>query len=148
MAQGFLLYYMAVSENNAAEQSFALDYLHNLVKQQKNLLDEYYLDFWPTPLAAYYLGDVTFAAVMETVNRPPRMVSPLTTPASLELARRKELCVALFHDGVKSRAEGNEVHCLARMRECYGLENPVIVQEWYLARYEVSKADSAARATA
>jgi hypothetical protein len=26
------------------------------------------------------------------------------------------------------------------MHECHALENPVIVQEWYLARYEVEKA--------
>jgi hypothetical protein len=29
------------------------------------------------------------------------------------------------------------------MQECYALENPVIEQEWYLARYEVEKAESA-----
>jgi hypothetical protein len=26
------------------------------------------------------------------------------------------------------------------MRECYALENPLIEQEWYLARYEVEQA--------
>jgi hypothetical protein len=28
------------------------------------------------------------------------------------------------------------------MRECYALVNPVNEQEWYLARYEVEKAES------
>jgi hypothetical protein len=142
MSQGFLLYYMAVSENNPVEMSYALDYLRNRVKQKNCQLEEYYLQFWPTPLAAYCLGDVTFAAVMEAVNRQLQVTPPIPA-ASAERARRKRLCVALFHDGVKSRAQGNEAHCLARMRECYGLENPVIVEEWYLARYEVQKADSA-----
>jgi hypothetical protein len=145
MSQGFLLYYMAVSEKSPAEMSYALDYLRNRVKQKKSQLKGHYLKYWPTPLAAYYLGDITFAAVMEVVNEQPHSTPPIPA-AGLELARRKELCVALVHDGVKSRAQSNEAHCLARMRECYGLENPLIVEEWYLARYEVQKADSAARA--
>jgi hypothetical protein len=77
---------------------------------------------------------------MEAVDRR-RRAAPSVPPANLELARCKRLCVALFHDGVKSRAEDNEAHCLARMRECYGLENPLMEREWYLARYEVDKAD-------
>lgn len=144
MSQGFLLYYMAASEKSFTEMSFALDYLRSRIKEQKNQLEEHYLRFWPTPLAAYYLGDVTFAAVMEAVNRRLNSTPPIPA-TSAEGARRKRLCVALFHDGVKSRAQGNEAHCLMRMRECYALENPMIVQEWYLARYEVEKADGAAR---
>ncbi len=35
MSQGFLLYYMAVTEKNPAEMSFALDYLRNRVKEKK-----------------------------------------------------------------------------------------------------------------
>jgi len=67
-------------------------------------------------------------------------------PATLEHGRRKRLCVALFHDGVKYRAQGDEAHCLARMRECYALENLLNEQEWYLARYEVEKVDGKASA--
>jgi hypothetical protein len=138
MSQGFLLYYMAASENNPAEMSYALKYLRNRLKQQT------YREFWPSPLASYYLGDVPFPEVLKAVNH--RVSTTPLPPATLELGRRKRLCVALFHDGVKSRAQGDEAHCLARMRECYALENPVIVQEWYLARYEVEKADSPASA--
>jgi hypothetical protein len=142
MSQGFFLYYMAASENNSAEMSFALDYLRNRVKQKKSRLSEYYLQFWPTALAAYCVGETTFQVVMEAVNREMRV-----SPAKQERVRRVRLCDALFHDGVKSRAQGNEAHCLARMRECCDLEDPVDGWEWYLARYEVQKADSAARAT-
>ena len=63
----------------------------------------------------------------------------------LEPDRRIRLCDALLHDGVKPRTRGDEAHCLPRMRECAALENPVVEQEWYLARYEVEKADSPKR---
>jgi hypothetical protein len=144
MSQGLLLYYMAVTEKNRAEISFALDYLANRVKRQKSDRKNYYLDFWPTPLAAYYLGEAPFAVVMEVVDR--KSSTPPVDPANVGLARRKRLCAALFHDGVKARAAGNEAQCLARMRECCGLENPLIEQEWYLAKYEVEKAEGLAQA--
>ena len=76
---------------------------------------------------------------MEDVDERVVTMPPID-PARLELGRRMRLCAALFHDGVKSRAHGDEAHCLARMRECSALENPVVEQEWYLARYELEKA--------
>jgi hypothetical protein len=137
MSQGLLLYYMAVSDNKPEQMSFALDYMRNRLKGRM-------IQTWPCAVASYYLGDITFAKVMEDVENVDGQVrlAPHVDPAVLELGRRKDLCVALFHDGVRSRARGDEAHCLARMRECYALENPVNQQEWYLARYEVEKAGS------
>lgn len=79
-----------------------------------------------------------FGAKIAKDDADPKTIVGLK-PVFLVLRR---LCVALFHDGVRSRAVGDEGHCLARMRECYGLEDPLIEQEWYLARYEVQKADN------
>jgi hypothetical protein len=134
VSQGLLLYYMGVSDSKTQETSFALDYL-------RNRINDSYSRVWPSAVASYYLGDVAFTKVMEDVNRPPRLAPPID-PAILELSRRKRLCVALFHDGVRSRALGEEAHCVARMRECYALENPINEQEWYLARYEVERAEN------
>jgi hypothetical protein len=138
MAQGLLLYYMAITRNMPEEMSFALDYLRSRVKRSS-------VQNWPCPLARYYLGDIAFEAVMEAVNHPP-FLPAVVNAAKAELGRRRRLTVALFHDGVRSRAQGNEEHCLARMRECYGLENPLFEQEWYLARFEVQKADNQIKA--
>jgi hypothetical protein len=132
VSRGLLLYYMAVSENKPEEMSFALGYLRDRIKQRM-------IQMWPCAVASYCLGDIPFAKVMEDVNEKIVTMPPID-PATLELGRRMRLCDALFHDGVKSRAQGNEAHCLARMRECAALENPVVEQEWYLARYEVDKA--------
>jgi tetratricopeptide (TPR) repeat protein len=134
VSRGLLLYYMAVSESDPKEMSFALGYLRERLQQRM-------IQIWPCAVASYYLGDIPFTQVMENVNERVVTMPPID-PATLELGRRMRLCDALFHDGIKSRARGDEAHCLARMRECAALENPVVEQEWYLARYELEKAEA------
>jgi tetratricopeptide (TPR) repeat protein len=129
MSQGLLLFYKAITSNLPGEASFALDYLRNRVKRSLGQI-------WPAPVAQYCLGDISFDVVMEAVNRQPMLAGPLAA-AKQELGRRRRLCVALFHAGVKCRVRGDEQHCLSFMRECCALENPLIEQEWYLARFEV-----------
>jgi hypothetical protein len=121
---------MATTDNISAEVSFALDYMRNRVRWS-------YSNVWPCLIAQYYLGDITFETVIDDVNRQPTLAR--LDAAKLDLGRRRRLCVALFHDGTRFRAQDDEKHCLARMLECYGLENPMLDQEWYLARYEVQK---------
>lgn len=130
MSQGLLLYYMAITDKIGEEASFALDYMRNRVRRPGLA--------WPKVLGQYHLEEVPFEIVMERVNR--RVVSTVSDTATLELGRRGRLSVALFHDGVRSRVQGNEEHCLARMQECCALDTPYILQEPYLARYEVQKA--------
>lgn len=137
ITQGLLLYYMAVTDKKTEEMTFALGYLRDRRDRLKRIM----IQNWPYAVASYYLGDIPFVKVMEDVNEHVVTMPPID-PATLELGRRIRLCDALFHDGIKSRAQGDEVHCLARMRECAALENPVIEQEWYLARYEIEKAGS------
>ena len=98
MSQGLLLYYMAVSDNRPEQISFALDYMRNRLKRRM-------IQTWPCAVASYYLGDVTFAKVMEDVEDVDSKVrlAPPIDPATLELGRRIRFCDALFHDGVKSR---------------------------------------------
>jgi len=145
MSQGLLLYYMAITDHLSKEALFALDYLRNRIKRILGQVGpspaaQYYISqVWPSPVARYYSGDVAFDEVMEAVNRQPTLAKP--DQAKLELGRRRRLSVALFHDGLRFRARDDEGNCLARMRECCRLENPMIEQEWYLARYEVRKAD-------
>ena len=136
VSQGLFLYYMGVTDKNSDETSFALRYLWDRIKRSASQV-------WPCAVASYYLGDVTFAKVMEGVEDVDgrARLAPFVEPATLEHGRRKRLCVALFHDRVRYRAHGDEARCLARMRECHALVNPVNEQEWYLARYEVEKAE-------
>jgi hypothetical protein len=138
VTQGLLLYYMAVTENRPEEISFALKYMKNRSKRSA-------IRLWPGPVARYYLGDVKFDDLLVSATGQREL------PAALEVARtkllsRRQLCGALFHDAVRRRAQGAEELCLARMRECYRLENPLIEREWYLARHEVEQADKVTNA--
>jgi tetratricopeptide (TPR) repeat protein len=142
ISQGLLLHYMAITAGMRGEVSFARSYLRNRVNRLKKLNPWSFGETWPCPVAQYYLGDLTSAALIEAVDRKPSVTLAVQpSPAMVDLSRRRRLSVALFHDGAKSRAQGNEAYCLARMRECYALENPLLEQEWYLARYEVEKVD-------
>ena len=135
---GLLLYYMAVTDNQPQDVEFALDYMKNRAKRA-------FIQSWPGPVARYYLQAITFSDLLEAASGQREL------PKAMEVARvrllgRRRLSIALFHDGVRSRTQGDEEQCLARMRECYGLENPLIEEEWYLARYEVQTADNQVRA--
>lgn len=128
VGQGLLLYYMGVTEHLPEEISFALDYMRNRASRMA-------IRSWPGPVARYYLGQIAFEGLVTAATGQPELPRAGEV-ASAQLFGRRRLCGALFHDGVRSRAHGDEEHCLIRMRECYGLENPLIEQEWYLARYE------------
>jgi hypothetical protein len=127
MSQGLLLYYMSVTAKKLEESSFALDYLKNRTNRNTNRA-------WPFAVAQYYLGRASFEDVMDAVDHQI-LPSGVVPPAAL--GRRRRLVVALFHDGVRSRVRGEEEQCLIRMRECLEIENPLLEQEWYLARHEV-----------
>jgi hypothetical protein len=133
VTQGLLLYYMAVTQKLPEETSFAAKYLKKRARRSA-------ISSWPGPVARYYLGEVTFEDVLASATGQ-RDLSVAFEVARTKLLSRRRLCGALFHDGVRRRAHGAEEMCLARMRECYGLENPLIEPEWYLARYEVEQAD-------
>lgn len=138
--QGLLLYYMGVTAGDEAAKAKALKYLRNRAKRMA-------IKAFPGPVARYYLGEIDFAAVLvaATERLSPQRAGTPDLAAAMELARtdlltRRFMCVALFHEGMKARVGGDESHCMARMRECFGLENPLIELEWYLARFEVENA--------
>jgi hypothetical protein len=139
MQQGLLLYYMAVTERQPEQAACALDYMRNRLSRLQRLLPGIPVESWPVPVARYYLGDLAFDEVLVFATGQ-RELPGATATARVDLLSRRQLCVALFHDGAKSRADGSEEQCLARMRECYALEDPLIEPEWYLARHEVKQA--------
>ncbi len=144
MKQGLLLYYMGVTECQPEQMACALDYMRNRINQLKRLLPPGIpVNYWPIPVARYYLGDLAFEELLVFATGQRELPQAIAA-ARVKLMSCRKLCVALFHDGASSRALGAEDRCLARMRECYGLENPLIEPEWYLARYEVEQAASKA----
>src|SRR6202140_4068053 len=115
---------------------------------------------WLVPGSASGLGRNIAEAVLESGDRlvatardPKRLddlvkkygdrvrAVPLDVTDESAAQAAVQMAVATFgrHEGVRGRAQGNEDRCLARMRECYGLEYPLPAQEWYLARCEVQE---------
>jgi tetratricopeptide (TPR) repeat protein len=139
MQQGLLLYYMAVTERQPDQAACALDYMRNRLSRLQRLLPGIPVESWPVPVARYYLGALAFDELLVFATGQ-RQLAEATAAAQVKLISRRQLCVALFHDGARSRAQGAEDQCLARMRECYALEDPLIEPEWYLARHEVEQA--------
>lgn len=129
--QGILLYYMGVSISDQMTTSRALDYLRTRVKRPA-------IELFPGPVARYYLGEINFNDLLAaaTKGRAGDVVGAIEV-AKTDLLTRRWLSVALFHDGAKGRAQGDEMYCHMRMRECFSLENPLLEPEWYLARHEV-----------
>lgn len=140
--QGALLYYMAVTAGDASSAAFALKYLRNRAKRFA-ITKRLAITVWPTPVARYYLGEISFPELLEAATGFSEF-SAAVAIARDDILSRRQLCVALFHDGVMRRAEGAEERCLERMHECYALEDPLIEPEWYLARHEVEQATRSA----
>lgn len=136
VSPGVLLWYAGVSTNDVAVQGFALKYLKSLSKKSR-------IKYWPGPLALYVLGRMPFEQVVEAATGV-RELSDALEKANGDLLARRQLCQALFHDAVKTRAAGDKEGCLRGMRACAELENPIIEQEWYLARWEVQQGSGAA----
>ena len=140
VTQGLLLYYMGVTAGEEAARAKALKYMRNRAKRSA-------IRLFPGPVVLFHLDQINFPELLEaaTAKRSAvRDVASAIEVATDDLLSRRQVCVALFHDGVKARSRGDESHCLMRMRECTGLKNPLIEQEWYLARYEVEKASKGA----
>ena len=130
--QGLLLHYMGVTAKDRETVAFSIAYLRKLSKKRS-------IDYWPGPLARYVLGEISFEEALAALAKQSDVSEPLEAAPTDVLARRW-LCVALFHDGVRHRVAGQEELCMGRMQECFGLENPFVEPEWYLARYEVERA--------
>jgi hypothetical protein len=135
--QGLLLYYMGTTANDHDSASFALKYLRNRAERSA-------IQSWPGPLARYYLGEVSFEDVLAAATGQSN-VAAAELAAKRNFLSLRQLCDALFHDGIKRRAQGAEDLCLARMRQCCSLEDPLIELAWYLARYEVERAAGGSR---
>jgi hypothetical protein len=142
MGQGLLLYYMGISARQFVEASYALDYLRNRVEHMRKHLGVHLARSWPCPVAQYLLGDVSLESMIAEANSDGGIrlnLPPEDAAARQESARRSRLAFAMFYDGVKSRAGGNEAHCIAQMRECYAWESHSNV--WYFAGLEVLRSN-------
>jgi tetratricopeptide (TPR) repeat protein len=134
--QGLLLHYMGVTAKDRKAVEFALSYLRKLAKKSR-------IDYWPGPLARYMLGEINLEEMLRAAIEDSNGIK-LAHPSGDNLMARRQTCVALFHDGIRHRADGREKLCMDRMHECAEIDARFIEPECYLARYEVERAANGA----
>lgn len=142
MGQGLLLHYMGISTSQSGEASYALDYLRTRVDHLGKRPGAHLPLSWPCPVAQYLLGDVSFESMITQARSDGGIrlnLPPEDAAVRQEHARRSRLAFAMFYNGVKSRAQGDEVRCLAGMRECHAWENHS--NERYLAGLEILRSN-------
>lgn len=131
---GVLLHYMAVTTHADAEIEYAIKYLETL----NQIYDERPFETpWPSHLVRYILGRISFDYLIEgaTEERILEEAIRVATPDT-GLLKRRYLCETLFHTAVMARKNGDEATAQKWFKEVYQLPDPIIEQEWYLARYE------------
>jgi len=126
--QGLLLFYAALSIKDDLNYRYAVDYLQKLAKKSK-------IREWPGPLALLILNHPD---AQDAIRREMdgKTLSQAMKSSKSDLFIRRQLCQWLFYEAVHEREQGNEGACMKRMRECRNLENPILEQEWYLAKNE------------
>jgi hypothetical protein len=132
VSQGLLLWYAGVTSADEKATQHALKYLRNRAKRRA-------ISSWPGPLALFVLGRKTQEEALLATSGFTQVDAAIHR-AKTDLLRRRELVQALFYFAVRHRSEGDEEQCRAGMIQCAGLENPIIEQEWYLARAEAEQA--------
>src|SRR4051794_25034449 len=98
---------MGVTAHDRDAVEFSLSYLRRLAKRST-------IKYWPGPLVRYLLGQIGFEEVLLACSEQST-VSTAMVAARSDGLKRRETCVALFHDGVRRRAEGEENLCMGRM---------------------------------
>lgn len=73
VTQGLLLYYMGASANRPDQMTFALDYMRHRLKRLMR-------DYWSTPVAPHYLGEVSFGDLLAAATRQRELAQPLRWP--------------------------------------------------------------------
>lgn len=129
VSQGLMLWYFGFEANDAAAQELAKKYLQKLVKRSR-------IKWWPGPIAQYMMGQKKREDVLVEACGTKDECEAIQLAKS-DTLKRRELVNALFYFAVRERMHGNEEKCRRLMRECVGLENPYLEEEWFLARAEV-----------
>jgi hypothetical protein len=129
VSQGLLTWYFGVSARDHELQDYALRYLTKLSRKSK-------IRFWPGPVARYILGQIALDEMLVAGSGAADFKGAIHLAVS-DLLKRRQVCNAIFYHAVRKRKEGDEEACTCGMLQCRQLENPIIEEEWYLARAEV-----------
>jgi tetratricopeptide (TPR) repeat protein len=132
--QGLLLWYGAITLNDANHRDYAIGYLRHIKERRVYGTSV----VWPRPLAIMVLGEESVENVLLAGAGSPILFECIRI-AKKDLLKRRHLCQILFYSACLERERGNEAACTEKMQMCFQLEKPSIECEWYLARGECEK---------
>jgi tetratricopeptide (TPR) repeat protein len=130
VSQGLLLWYTAISLQDDERRSYSMKFLDRLARKSR-------IRSWPGPVAVYALRRTEFVNVLRYISDGD--IQECISAARENHWKRRQLTKALFYAAVRDRDDGKAGEALTHMRLCQELENPILENEWYLARHEVRR---------
>lgn len=132
---GLILHYMALTAGDSDNFNYALGFLRKLnVKFDRRPR----LFRYPKETVKQLLGLLDFGDVLEAVTNE-RDLHNAYEVAQGSRSIKSAFGIALFHDGVLRRLQGNESDCMARMKQVFELGYQTDSIRWYLARRELGE---------
>jgi hypothetical protein len=131
VTEGLLLWYAGALTRDEGTCKDALKYLTNRAKRSA-------IKSWPGPLALMVLAKKTAEEVLVEHFGTSDIETAIGT-AKTDLLKRRELSQYLLYLGALALREGKEEQYWQRMKQCAALENPIIENEWYIARGAVEQ---------
>lgn len=132
---GLILHYMGVTVVDDGLRDYALDYLSKLnVKYDRRPT----IFRYPVQTVKQLLGELSFEDALEGATKT-RSLPDAYQAADQNRSIKIKLGIALFHDAVVRRTNGDQVGCDKRMREVFALGYQTESIRWYFARHEVSR---------
>lgn len=132
---GLVLHYMAVTAGVPGEVDYALACLSTLNAKYDKQPARYR---FPVQTVKQLLGEGTFEQAWEA-TRPRLDITVLSQGPEPDRSVRINESIALFHDGVQRRTQGDKTGCLSRMRQVFEMGHRTDLIRWRLARHEVAK---------
>jgi tetratricopeptide (TPR) repeat protein len=132
---GLVLHYMSVTAGDDTNRDYSLHYLRKLnAKYDKQPT----LFRYPVHTVKQLLAEVSFEDVIEAATKE-RSLGAAYGAAKCKRTVMSALGIALFHDGVLYRIQGDESSCADRMRQVFELGYQTETIRWQLARNEVQR---------
>lgn len=166
VSQGLLLWYGSVTMNRADYRKQAEKYLVGRAKRKrienwpgplamlvlhrkepKQVLHEYLadrerlsreMDINPGRPDLHIVQQVEAKRLVDQFSKTGS-IDVVTRAARSDILLRRRFVQFLFYSAVTERESGNESECLRLMMTCASLENPLVQDEWYLAREEAAR---------
>jgi hypothetical protein len=134
VTQGLLLWYAGLLSRDEVTCKDALKYLTNRAKRSA-------IASWPGPLALMILGKKSSAEILAESFETDKIDAAIAF-AKTDLLKRRHLARYLFYTGALALSQGKEDEYWQCVEQCAALENPIIENEWYIARGAVEQQQS------